>query len=280
MTAVRRVSYAFLCVVPFLNFAVVGVRAFRIPGVYQAMGLVYFAAMAIAAWTLGARVIIAREERERRWAVAAILLILPSTLASLLWVGLGPPLEATPVENRMRYLVLLISTIAVTSGFAVLEQSLQEAGERFYSPLGHALAMLAGAAYLVWNCFFLGLYVVKARGGQTPAALISLGDSLDALIFIACVLTYLATLTFAVCMGRIRWFRRGTTRAYVIAAMLLLLLIVVKGLSYPDPTAPSAPLYFNLAFLAGIPAAPWIIPYLFGVVLLRRAGDEAVTIRK
>jgi len=280
MTAVRRVSYAFLCVVPFLNFAVVGVRAFRIPGVYQAMGLVYFAAMAIAAWTLGARVIIAREERERRWAVAAILLILPSTLAALLWVGLGPPWEATPVENRMRYLVLLISTIAVTSGFAVLEQSLQEAGERFYSPLGHALATLAGAAYLVCNCFFLGLYVVKARGGQTPSALISLGDSLDALIFIACVLTYLATLTFAVCMGRIRWFRRGTTRAYVIAAMLLLLLIVVKGLSYPDPTAPSAPWYFNLAFIAGIPAVPWIIPYLFGVVLLRRAGDESVRITK
>ena len=27
-------------------------------------------------------------------------------------------------------------------------------------------------------------------------------------------------------------------------------------------------------FIAGIPAVPWIMPYLFGVVLLRRTGDE------
>jgi hypothetical protein len=52
MNTVRRVSYVFLCVVPFLSFVVVGVRAFRVPGVYQAVGVAYFAAIAIAAWTL------------------------------------------------------------------------------------------------------------------------------------------------------------------------------------------------------------------------------------
>jgi hypothetical protein len=156
-----------------------------------------------------------------------------------------------------------------------LEQSLREAGGGFYATLGNTLALLAGAAYLVWNCFFLGLYIVKSRGEQTPAALVSLSDSIDALIFIACVLTYLATLIFAVCMGRVCWLRRGATRAYVIAALLLLLLIVSRGLSYPDPTATSAPWYFNLAFIAGIPAVPWIIPYFFGVVLLRRAGGDS-----
>jgi hypothetical protein len=34
MNALRRVSYVFLCIVPFLSFVVVGVRAFRVPGVY------------------------------------------------------------------------------------------------------------------------------------------------------------------------------------------------------------------------------------------------------
>src|SRR5438477_1040347 len=275
MNTVRRVSYVFLCIVPFLNFAVVGVRAFRVPGVYQMVGVAYFAAMAFAAWTLGARAIIASAERERRLALAGVLLMVPSTLMALLWVGLGPPWVATPVENRMRYLVLLIDSIAVTGGFVVLEQALHEAGERFYSTLGTALAILAGAAYLVWNCFFLGLYVVKVRGGQTPAAFVSLGDSIDALIFIACILTYLATLIFAVCMGRIGWLGHGATRAYVIANLLLLLLIVIKGLSYPDPTASSVPWYLNLGFIAGIPAVPWIMPYLFGVLLLRRAGRES-----
>ncbi len=54
MNTVRRVSYVFLCIVPFLSFVVVGVRAFRVPGVYQAIGVAYFAAIAIEAWTLSA----------------------------------------------------------------------------------------------------------------------------------------------------------------------------------------------------------------------------------
>ncbi len=54
MNTVRRLSYVFLCIVPFLCFVVVGVRAFRLPGVYQAVGFTYFAAIAMAAWTLSA----------------------------------------------------------------------------------------------------------------------------------------------------------------------------------------------------------------------------------
>jgi hypothetical protein len=276
MSAARRVSYVFLCIVPLLNFVVVGVRAFRVPGVYQAVGVTYFAGIAVAAWALGARALIAGTERERRLGLAGLLLMVPSTLMALLWVGLGPPWEATATENRMRYLVLLMDSIAVTAGFMVLEQALHEAGERLYSTLAAALAILAGAAYLVWNCFFLGLYVLKARGGQTPAAFVSLSDSIDALIFIACVLTYLATPIFAVGLGRVGWLGRGATWAYVIANVLLLALIVIKGLSYPDPTATSAPWYLNLGFIAGIPAVPWIMPYLFGVVLLRRAGPGRI----
>jgi len=274
MSTARRVSYVFLCIVPFLNFAVVGLRALRLPGVYQAAGVVYFAGMAIAAWTLGARAVRANAEQMRRLALAGILLLVPSTLMALLWVGIGPPWVATPVENRMRYMVLLIDSVAVTAGFLVLGQALQEAGERVYSTLASAFATLAGAAYLVWNCIFLGVFIVRARGGQTPSAITSLSDSIDALIFIACVLTYLATLIFGVCMGRVAWLGRGATIAYVVANLLLLLLVVTKGLSYPDPTASSTAWYLDLAFIAGIPAVPWIMPYLFGVVLLRRAGGE------
>ena len=38
MNTVRRVSYVFLCAVPFLCFVVFGARAFRISGVHQALG--------------------------------------------------------------------------------------------------------------------------------------------------------------------------------------------------------------------------------------------------
>jgi hypothetical protein len=62
----------------------------------------------------------------------------------------------------------------------------------------------------------------------------------------------------------------------VIANFVALLFIVLRGLSYPDPTASATPWYLRPGFIAGIPAVPWIMPFLLGVVLLRRAGHESV----
>jgi len=270
----RRISYIFLCAVPFLNFAVVGIRALRVAGVYQTVGVAYFGAIAVAAWILGGRTLIRGAEQERRISLAGLLLLVPSTLMALLWVGLGPPWEATPVENRMRYLVLLIDAVAVTAGFIGLGQILQEAGERLYSSLASTFAILAGGAYVVWNCFLLGFYVIKARGEQTPAAFRFLTEPIEMLLFIACVLTYLATLLFAICLGRVGLLGRRASRAYMIANTVFLALILTRGLAFPDPTGSSTPWYLNLAFIAGIPAVPWIMPYLLGVVLLRRAESE------
>ena len=73
-------------------------------------------------------------------------------------------------------------------------------------------------------------------------------------------------------MGRVRWLGRGATRVYVIANLLFLILIVVKGLSYPDPTASSLPWYLNLGFIAGIPAVrmDYAISIRSGFVASRR----------
>ena len=57
MNAARRASYVFLCAVPLLNAVSVGVRAFRVPGIYQAVGVAYFAAIVVAAWITGASAI-------------------------------------------------------------------------------------------------------------------------------------------------------------------------------------------------------------------------------
>ena len=273
----KRFGYIFLCAVPFLNFVIIGVRALRVPVGCQIAGAIYFAAIALAAWSLGARAaVFGRAERERTLAVAGVLLLAPSALMALLWVGLGPPWQATATENRMRYLVLLFDSIVVTAGFVALKEALHEATVRLYPSVANALAMLAGMAYVVWNCLFLGLYVLKSRGVPTPASFVSLSDSIDALLFTACILTYLAALIFAGCMGRAKWFGRGATRVYIVANGILLGLILIRGLSYPDPTGNGTPWYLNLGFIAGIPAVPWIIPYLYGVTLLRRAGEDAV----
>jgi len=273
----RRVSYVFLCMVPFLAIIVAAVRALRVPGVYQAIGGLLFAAIVIAAWILGARAIRAGAEGEQRLAIAGVFLIVPFALVLLLWVGLGPPWVATPPENLMRYLVLLVSSIAVSGGFVVLKDALSEAGERSYSTLGFAAMMLAGPAFLIFMSFALGAYVVKVRAGQVPPAIVSLGDVLEILLFVACVLTYLATTAFAASFGRIRWLGRGATRAYVAANLIALLCLVIRGMSFPNPAALSTPWYTQPGFVAGIPAVPFIMPFLLGVVLLRRTGDKQPT---
>jgi len=274
MNTVRRVSYVFLCIVPFLNFVVVGLRAFRVPGVYQVVGVMYFAALALAAWALGARAIRADAQDRRLLGLAGTLLVTSFALVALLWVGLGPPWQATAAENQMRYLVLIVMATAIAGGFVVLREALSEAGERFYSTLGFAAIMLSGPLYLIWNTFAFGVFFAKEHTGQVPPAIISLGDTLDVLLFVAGFLTYLATVAFAASLGRVQWLGRRATRAFIIVNGVALLFLVIRGLHYPDPRALSTPWYTSPGFVVGIPAVPFIMPFLFGVVLLRRAGEE------
>ena len=272
----RSLSYVFLCVVPLLAVALTTVRALRVPGLYQTIGAVHFAAICLAGWNLGARAVHAGPDEKRRLALSGALLLTPFALISLLWVGLVTPWEATQPENRMRYLVLLAGSMAVAGGFIVLKDVLNEAGERFYSTVGFAANIFAGAAYLVWLAYQIGIYALKVRDGSVSPMIVSMSDVYDILLFIACVLTYLTVAAFAASLGRMGWLGRGATRAFVIANVVALLLILIRGLSFPDPNAGATPWYTHPGFIAGIPAVPWIMPYLIGVALLRRAGDESL----
>jgi len=274
MNTVRRVSYVFLCIVPFLCFVVVGVRAFRVPGIYQAAGVAYFAAIAIAAWTLSAGAIRADVQGRRLLGLAGTLLITPFALVALLWVGLGGPWQANPTENQMRYLVLIVMATAVAGGFVVLREALSQASECFYATLGFAAIMLGGPLYLIWNTFAFGVFFAKEHTGEVPQALRSLDDIFDLLLFVAGFLTYLATVAFAASLGRVQWLGRSATRAFMIVSGVALLFLVIRGLHYPDPRALSTPWYTSPGFVVGIPAVPFIMPFLFGVVLLRRAGEK------
>ena len=274
MNIVRRVSYVFLCIVPFLSIVIGGVRALRVPGVYQAVGASYFAAIAIAAWTLSAGAIRADVQGRRLLGAAGTLLVTPFALIALFWVGLGPPWQANPAENQMRYLVLIVMATAITGGFVALREALSEAGEHFYATLRFAAIMLSGPLYLIWNSFEFAACFGKEHTGEVPAAIVSLGDMGDLLLFVAGFLTYLATAAFAASLGRVQWLGRKATRAFILVNVVALLFLVIRGLQFPDPRALSTPWYINLGFVVGIPAVPFIMPFLFGVALLRRAGDE------
>src|SRR5438093_4400218 len=175
----RRISYVFLCATPFLVIVVVGARALRVPGVYQAVGVAYFAAIVIAVWTLSAGAIRADVQGRRLLGLAGTLLITPFALVALLWVGLGGPWQATAAENQMRYLVLIVMATAIAGGFVVLREALSQAGERFYATLGFARVMRSGPLYLIWNTFAFGVFFAKEHTGQVPPAIVSLGDTMD-----------------------------------------------------------------------------------------------------
>ena len=269
----RRISYIFLCALPFLAAVVVGVRALRIAGVYQTLGAILLAVIVIAAWILGARMISSGAAETRRLAMAGALLIFPWAIISFLWVGLGAPFQATAPENYMRFLVLLANTAIVASAFVVLKEELYDAGERFYSTLGFAASITAGAAYLVSISISVAssMAALSAKGAPSVGLFRELYSVLE---FVACISTYIATAAFAASLERARWLGRNAARAYVAASAVLALLIVTRGLSFPALSDDTTPWYFRAGFIAGIPAVPWIMPCLLGVVLLRRAGDE------
>ena len=272
--AIQRLSYIFLCSGPFFVIGLVGIRALRVPGVHELIGGIVVAAFVIATWMLAGRGIRSHVPEMRLAAVAGALLVLPFSLFGLLWVGLGPPWLASPAENQMRYVVLIVAAAAVVGGCVALKEALSVAGERCYSTLGFAGMILAGPLYLVGEALLLAAFTACVRTGQVPEVFVSLSELQDILLFFGGVLTYAATAAFAVSLGQAGWLGCGASRTYIVLSFVALLCLVTRGLQFPDPAAPSMPWYAVPGFIAGIPAVPFIIPYLFGVISLRRTNRE------
>ena len=106
----------------------------------------------------------------------------------------------------------------------------------------------------------------KAIEAGREAREIGLAEKLSAAAAISPLTGFLASL------GRVQWLGRRATRAFMIVNGVALLFLVIRGLKYPDPRA--TPWYTSPGFIVGIPAVPFIMPFLLGVVLLRRAGEE------
>jgi type IV secretory pathway VirB3-like protein len=175
----------------------------------------------------------------------------------------------------MRYLVLVWSSIIVTIGFVIQKDVLSDSGERICSTVGLATALTAGAAYLICLNLSLAETALALHGGETrPSAI--LGNYYSAIEFVACVTTYVTTAVFAAGMGRVGLLGRSAAAGYVTMASILVLLIILRGLEFPEISANTAPWYTRPGVIAGIPAIPWIMPGLLGAVLLRRArGPQA-----
>ena len=177
----RRFSYWFLFAIFIVAIVLGAIRPSRVSPWYQVIGIIQFAAMALAAWVLGARAITMQARGPRLLALAGIFLITPFALLALFWVGLGPPWVATPAENQMRYLVLTAMTIAIVVGFVVLREALGETDKK--SSVGFATILLAGPLYLIFDAFGFGISTVRLNGGEVPSTFHDLNPVIDMILF-------------------------------------------------------------------------------------------------
>lgn len=116
---------------------------------------------------------------------------------------------------------------------------------------------------------------LRVQAGPTPPEVRAMYQVYDIVLFFACMLTCLTTATFAPSLGHARWLGKSATGIYMFVSLIAVLCFAARGLPYPELTAASTPWYLRPTFSAGIRAVPWLMPFLLGVVLLRRAGDES-----
>jgi hypothetical protein len=268
----RRVAYRFLCIVPAIVFPLVSARSLRVPIVYVAGGLVLFSAIVVTTLTLVRPTNTSSDASASLLALGGVLLLTPIALAALLWIGLGTPWDATASENKMRYGVLLAASIGVTGGFVLLRDALRDAGERVHSAVAAAMGTLSGAVYVVWTAFQLGDFALRVSTGNVSAPVASMNNVFDALLFAAGALAYVATAALARSFAAAGWLGQNPARAYIALNVLALVLLLLRGVSFPLPGGPS-PWYMRPGFVVGIPAVPWLMPFFLGVLALRRAGD-------
>ena len=270
MVVERRFSVMFLSALPFLALATVAPRPLHdVPG-HEAIGVVLFAAALVALWRL-ARTALARDTPARTLALAGVLLIAPWVLVALLWTGLGAPFQASAPENQQRYVLLCVNALLVGAGFMLLRDALQDLGERFFGGAMFAAAVPASGLYLTCIAITVAQQSMVVQGDHAPFPPV-LSHLYDALEFFACTLTYLATALAAVATGKAGLLGRTAVRVFAALCILALVLLVLRGIEFPDISGHAAPWYTQPGVIVRIPAMPWVMPGILAAFLLRGAA--------
>jgi hypothetical protein len=273
----RNASQIYLTLVPFLA-AVFGLGVGYISyKIYLPIWIINVCLMVTATWILGAHVIKAHDVEKNHLVVCALFLIIPWMLISMFF-GLGAPPFGKPAEwvasateQDVRYFFLIVAGVFYAFGFAVLREKLKNTRGNLYSLLGFIAIQIAIPLFLM-DMTFLGFYVDKlysimAASGleKTPEWGLPIANQFRFIPIIVVSLTYMATAAFAASLKAAGWFRPTACNIYIVISLLGFLLNVLPP-SVPEPLA-------TVSFIATIPAIPFLMPYLIGINLLKRAGN-------
>lgn len=222
-----------------------------------------------ASLALGGAALLHGSEETRRLAITGMLLVAPWAVFAVM-AGYGPPWTATGAQNHLRYKGLLINVILVGGGLCMLKEVLAAAGERLWSAMGQISALVGTLAYLVWGAVIMGAYLARdhARPGMIALEMSPLGPASEILLFYGSLLTYLATAAFAISLHRLGWIGPRSARTYVALSLVAVVALAARGFEYPDA---NEQWYLMPGFIVGIPAVPWIMPFLLGVLCLGSA---------
>jgi hypothetical protein len=164
----------------------------------------------------------------------------------------------------------MLSGVLIAFGFSGLRTKLQLQGEPFYSGMGYTAILVAIPLYLVYitllHTFDYEAFKITGSTGSLPGWYLPISRQYASISIAEVALTYLATAAFAASLRSARWFRKTSSRAYIIISIIACVLVVLY------------PLYKNQVAALGvfpllIPAIPFIMPYLLGVNLLKRTGN-------
>jgi hypothetical protein len=272
----RQISYVYLTLIPYLA----AVPAFAIGhinhNIYLPVWIINSVLMLVAMWTLGLHVFKTTDIEKKHHAIISILLILPWLFISIFF-GMGPPPDVPAVwierstEQQTRYTILAVSGILIALGFGGLRETLKKHGEGFYSKFGFVAITIAVPLYLMYisllHSFDFEAFKISTTTGKLPEWYSAIEKQYSLIAIMEAALLYLATALFAASLHFSGWFTKNACHVYIIISIIALLSVVFYPL-YASTVA------FLGIFPLLIPAIPFIMPYLMGVNLLKRAGDE------
>jgi hypothetical protein len=265
----RRGAFIFLCLVLALGTGLFGAPLGLSGPVRWGVAGLLLASVVLAGWKAGLD-----PTGGDRGMAAAALLISPVALFGLM-PGFGPPEFADHAHNAFRYVVLLVDSVAIFGGAMLLQDGLGMGSQGLWARLGFWLIAAATPLYLVWAALLLESHRAALAGSVWASGpwnnwLMSLADIL---LFFGGLFTYLATALFAGALRRAGRIGGRAAFAFQAFSLLAVVCLVLRGIDFPDPASVFATGYAIPGWIAGIPAVPWLMLCIIGLIQLGRPAD-------
>jgi hypothetical protein len=273
----RNISQVYFILVPILASAIglgIGYVSYKI---YLPIWIINVCLMIMATWILSVPAIRSGDIEKKHIVACTSLLIVPWMFISMI-AGLGAPPFGKPAvwlasitEQEIRYIILIIAAVLYALGFAILREKLKPTKGNLYSLLGSTVIQIAIPLFLI-DMIFLSYYVeemyrimAKSSLEKIPEWALPMANQSRYIPIVEGSLIYIATAAFAASLKTAGWLKPTACNIYIIMSLLGVLLNMLPP-SVPEPLA-------TISFIATIPAALFVMPYLMGINLLRRAGN-------